>query len=50
MQHNQTTRAPARPRELPRDHARSEGAWLPFFIIALVTMVILFIIADVRLP
>lgn len=25
-------------------------AWLPFFIIALVTMVILFIIADVRLP
>ena len=25
-------------------------AWLPFFVIALVTMVILFIIADVRLP
>ena len=25
-------------------------AWLPFIIIALVTMVILFIIADVRLP
>ena len=25
-------------------------AWLPFFTIALVTMVILFIIADVRLP
>ena len=25
-------------------------AWLPFFIIALVTMVILFFIADVRLP
>ena len=25
-------------------------AWLPFYIIALVTMVILFIIADVRLP
>ena len=35
MQHNQTT---------------SIWAWLPFFIIALVTMVILFIIADVRLP
>ena len=25
-------------------------AWLPFYIITLVTMVILFIIADVRLP
>ncbi len=25
-------------------------AWLPFYIIALITMVILFIIADVRLP
>ena len=25
-------------------------AWLPFFIIALVTMIILFFIADVRLP
>ena len=25
-------------------------AWLPFFTITLVTMVILFIIADVRLP
>ena len=25
-------------------------AWLPFFTIALVTMVILFFIADVRLP
>ena len=25
-------------------------AWLPFFTIALVTMVILFVIADVRLP
>ena len=25
-------------------------AWLPFFIITLVTMVILFVIADVRLP
>ena len=25
-------------------------AWLPFFIVTLVTMVILFIIADVRLP
>ena len=25
-------------------------AWLPFYIIALVTMVILFVIADVRLP
>ena len=25
-------------------------AWLPFFVLALVTMVILFIIADVRLP
>ena len=25
-------------------------AWLPFFIIALVAMGILFIIADVRLP
>lgn len=35
MQHNQTT---------------SIWAWLPFFIITLVTMLILFIIADVRLP
>ena len=35
MRYNQTT---------------SIRAWLPFFIIALVTMVILFIIADVRLP
>ena len=35
MQHNQTT---------------SIRAWLPFFLIALSTMVILFIIADVRLP
>ena len=25
-------------------------AWLPFYIIALVTMIILFVIADVRLP
>ena len=25
-------------------------AWLPFFTIALVTMLILFFIADVRLP
>ena len=25
-------------------------AWLPFFIITLVTMLILFVIADVRLP
>ena len=25
-------------------------AWLPFYVLALVTMVILFIIADVRLP
>ena len=25
-------------------------AWVPFFVITLVTMVILFIIADVRLP
>ena len=25
-------------------------AWLPFFIVTLVTMVILFLIADVRLP
>ena len=25
-------------------------AWLPFYIITLVTMVILFLIADVRLP
>lgn len=25
-------------------------AWLPFYIIALVTMIILFFIADVRLP
>ena len=24
--------------------------WLPFFVVALVTMVILFLIADVRLP
>ena len=35
MQHNQTT---------------SIRAWFPFYIITLVTMVILFIIADVRLP
>ena len=35
MQHNQTT---------------SIWAWLPFYVLALVTMVILFIIADVRLP
>ena len=35
MQHNQST---------------SIWDWLPFFIITLVTMVILFIIADVRLP
>ena len=28
----------------------SISAWHPFFTIALVTMVILFIIADVRLP
>ena len=35
MQHNQTA---------------SIRAWLPFYVIALVTMVILFIIADVRLP
>ena len=25
-------------------------AWLPFYVLTLVTMVILFIIADVRLP
>ena len=35
MQHNQTT---------------SIRAWLPFFVVTLVTMVILFLIADVRLP
>ena len=35
MQYNQTT---------------SIRAWVPFFTISLVTMVILFIIADVRLP
>ena len=35
MQHNQTM---------------SIRAWLPFYVLALVTMVILFIIADVRLP
>ena len=35
MQHNQST---------------SIRASLPFFIITLVTMIILFIIADVRLP
>ena len=35
MQYNQST---------------STWAWLQFFTIALVTMVILFIIADVRLP
>ena len=35
MQHTKTT---------------SIRAWLPFFTIALVTMVILFLIADVRLP
>lgn len=33
-------------------HHQTDGnwAWLPFFIITLVTMVILFLIADVRLP
>ena len=35
MQHNPTT---------------SIRAWIPFFTISLVTMVTLFIIADVRLP
>ena len=35
MQYNQTT---------------SIRAWLPFYIITLVTMIILFFIADVRLP
>ena len=35
MQHNQTS---------------SIRAWVPFFTITLVTMVILLIIADVRLP
>ena len=35
MQHHQTT---------------SIRAWLPIYVLALVTMVILFIIADVRLP
>ena len=35
MQHNQTT---------------SIRAWLPFYIVTLVTMVILFLIGDVRLP
>ena len=35
MQHIQTT---------------SIRAWLPFYIITLVTMVTLFLIADVRLP
>ena len=35
MQHNQST---------------SIRAWLPFFIVTLVTMLILFFIADVRLP
>lgn len=35
MQYNQST---------------SIWAWLPFFIVTLVTMLILFIIADVRLP
>ena len=35
MQYNQST---------------SIRAWIPFFIVALVTMVILFFIADVRLP
>ena len=25
-------------------------AWLPFFVVTLVTMVILFVIADARLP
>ena len=35
MQHHQTT---------------SIRAWIPFYVLALVTMVILFIIADVRLP
>ena len=33
------------------DHnTTSIRAWLPFYIITLVTMVILFLIADVRLP
>ena len=35
MQYNQST---------------SIRAWLPFFVITLVTMIILFFIADVRLP
>ena len=35
MQYNQST---------------SIRAWLPFFIVTLVTMLILFFIADVRLP
>ena len=35
MQYNQST---------------SIRAWLPFFIITMVTMLILFFIADVRLP
>ena len=35
MQYNQTS---------------SIRAWIPFFTIALVTMLILFVIADVRLP
>ena len=35
MQYNQST---------------SIWAWVPFFTIALVTMLILFVIADVRLP
>ena len=35
MQYNQST---------------SIRAWLPFYIITLVTMIILFLIADVRLP
>lgn len=32
------------------NQSTSIRAWLPFYIIALVTMVILFVIADVRLP
>ena len=35
MQYNQST---------------SIRAWIPFYVITLVTMVILFLIADVRLP
>ena len=47
MQHNQSMSIRA---WLPFYIITPIRAWLPFYIITLVTMVILFVIADVRLP